>query len=109
MVGVPIASNHEVTFTEIHKSNETNARAFRLTSPKRSMMRDPVAFASRWLPDYSLPRTDDAGNNGVRCRSARGKRNPTTVDRILIMRQHAGRTSDGRLAIEAAGRRKYQM
>jgi hypothetical protein len=51
MVGVPIASNHEVTFTEIHKANETHARAFRLTSPKYSMTRGPVAFALRWLPD----------------------------------------------------------
>ena len=109
MVGVPIASNHEVTFTEIHNSNEMNARAFRLTSPKYSMTRGPVAFALRWLSDYSLARTDDAGNEGAPWRSARGKRNPTTVDRILIMRQHAGRASDSRLAIEAAGRRNHQM
>jgi hypothetical protein len=90
MVGVPIASNFEVTFTEIHKSNETNALAFtgHPVIAEDSMMRGRATLKSRWLLDYLLSWMMTVDSEGTPI-SARGKQSATAVDQILLMRQHA--------------------
>jgi hypothetical protein len=91
MVGVPIASNFEVTFTEIHKSNGMNARAFTghpaITEDSRDAR--PCHTQIAVVTGSSTLADDDGGKRGGARFSACGKQSATAVDRILLMRQHA--------------------